>query len=229
MPSYYPRMKALNSKGAPSSASLSSCNVLSPARVAELLPDETVTLIDLRPPEAFNGAHIPGAVNIGKGQNLSLWAGWIIAPKQRLLLVNDKGDDEEALRSLARVGLDHIEGFLQKGMPGWIGAGKNFTRTLQLSAKEVAERRSGIQVLDVRSGREWASGHIESAIHIPLGELKDRTNELAKDADRVAVCGSGYRSSIAASLLQADGFSKISSMDGGMTAWNELQLPTTAS
>ena len=118
MPSYYPRMKAVNSKGAPSIASLPSGNALSPARVAELLPDETVTLIDLRPPEAFGGAHIPGAVNIGKGQNLSLWAGWLLAPQQRLLLVNDQGDDEEARRSLARWGSITSRDSCRKACPG---------------------------------------------------------------------------------------------------------------
>ena len=225
MPSYYPRMKALNSKGAPSMASLSGSDALSPTRVSELLPDRAITLVDLRRPEAFGGAHIPGAVNIGSGQNLSLWAGWILDPEQRLLLISDNGHDEEAHRSLARVGLDHIEGFLQKGMPGWVDAGEKFTRTVQLSTNEVAERGPETQILDVRSDKEWESGHIQNAIHIPLGELKDRTSELTKDADLIAVCGSGYRSSIAASLLQAEDFLKISSMDGGMTAWNAQKLP----
>ncbi|MEO6803991.1 MAG: MBL fold metallo-hydrolase, partial [Granulicella sp.] len=76
MPSYYPRMKALNSKGAVSVARLPGDKALSAAQVAELLRDEAVTVIDLRRPEAFGGAHIAGAINIGAGQNLSLWAGW---------------------------------------------------------------------------------------------------------------------------------------------------------
>ncbi len=227
MPSYYPRMKALNSKGASSVADLPGANGFSPAQLAALLRDESITVLDLRRPEAFGGAHIPGAVNIGAGQNLSLWAGWVIPSEQRLLLVSDKGDDQEARRSLTRVGLEHIEGFLQKGIPGWIDAGLEFTRTAQLSTKEIAERNPETQIVDVRSDTEWASGHIQDAIHIPLGELKARSEELSKNADIVAVCGSGYRSSIAASLLQANGFLKISSMDGGMTAWNERHLPIT--
>ena len=228
MPSYYPRMKNLNSKGASKVAALPGDNALSPARVSALLSEQAVTVIDLRRPEAFGGAHIAGALNIGVGQNLSLWAGWMIAPEQRLVLVGDKGDEEEARRSLARVGLEHIEGSLQKGMAAWIDAGVEFTRTAQLSMKEVAERDPGTRILDVRSDKEWASGHIQDAIHIPLGELQERTGELPKDSAIVAVCGSGYRSSIAASLLQAAGFPKISSMDGGMTAWTQRQLPTVA-
>ncbi|HEY5057094.1 MAG TPA: rhodanese-like domain-containing protein, partial [Acidobacteriaceae bacterium] len=229
MPSYYPRMKELNSRGASSVANLPGKAPLTPARIAALLADEKVTLIDLRRPEAFGGAHIPGAVNIGAGQNLSLWAGWMLDPNQRLILVDDKGDDEDSRRSLARVGLEQMEGFLQKGMPAWVDAGMEFTRTPQLSTKEVAGRSHDARVLDVRSQKEWTGGHIQDAVHIPLGELAERMKELKKDSEIITVCGSGYRSSIAASLLQANGFTRISSMDGGMTAWNERKLPRSMS
>ena len=224
-PSYYSRMKELNAKGASSIVQLPGKAALTPARVAALLSDESVTVVDLRRPEAFGGAHIPAALNIGAGQNLSLWAGWMLAPEQRLILVNDKGDDEDSRRSLARVGLEQIEGFVQKGMAAWVDAGMDFSRIAQLSTKEVAERKPDTQILDVRSDKEWTGGHIENAIHIPLGELKRRIKELQKSSDIIAVCGSGYRSSIAASLLQGSGFRRISSMDGGMTAWNERKLP----
>ena len=229
MPSYYPRMKELNSKGASSVADLPGKVTLTPARVSALLADHSVTVIDLRRPEAFGGAHIPGVLNIGAGQSLSLWAGWMLDPEHRFVLINDKGDDEVSRRSLVRVGLDHIEGFAQKGMPAWVNAGLEFTRMTQLSTKEVAEKKPDTKVLDVRSQKEWSSGHIHDAFHIPLGELKQRMEELEKDSDLVVVCGSGYRSSIAASLLQANGFTKISSMDGGMTAWNQRKLPLTTS
>ena len=226
MPSYYPRMKELNSKGAPSLQAPEVGSSLSPVDVSKCLSDSAVTVVDLRRPEAFGGAHIAGALNIGAGQNLSLWAGWLIAPEQQLLLVDDKGQTEEAIRSLARVGLDRVAGSLHKGMPAWIDAGLEFGRTVQLSTKEVAKRSSDVRVLDVRSDKEWQSGHIEGAIHISLGELPDRFAEIPKNQAVIAVCGSGYRSSIAASLLQTNGFSDVSSMDGGMTAWNHRQLPT---
>jgi len=225
MPSYYPRMKELNSRGASSVASLPGQVPISASDVARLVAEESVTVIDLRRPEAFGGAHVAGAINIGTGQNLSLWAGWMLDPKQRFVLVNDTGDDEAARRSLVRVGLDRIEGFLQNGMPGWIDAGLEFTRTAQLSTKEVSERGPGTQVLDVRSPNEWAGGHVENAVHIPLGELKQRMVELEKERPIITICGSGYRSSIAASLLQANGFSRVNSMHGGMAAWNERALP----
>ena len=225
MPSYYRRMKELNSRGASSVADLPGSMALTPARVAALLTDESVTVIDLRRPEAFGGAHIPRALNIGEGHNLSLWAGWMLDPQQCLILTNDKGDDEASRRALFRVGLEQIEGFVEKGMPAWVEAGLEFTRTAQLSTKEVAERKLDTQVLDVRSDKEWTGGHIQAAMHIPLGELNERKKELEKDAEIIIVCGSGYRSSIAASLLQANGFPRISSMYGGMAAWTERKLP----
>jgi hydroxyacylglutathione hydrolase len=76
----------------------------------------------------------------------------------------------------------------------------------------------------VRSNREWCSGHIEDAIHIPLGDLEDRASELQKGSNILVICGSGYRSSIAASLLQANGFVNIASIHGGMAAWDKRQL-----
>ena len=225
MPSYYPRMKQLNSKGASSVAVLPGSTPLSPAELAALLADDAVTVIDFRRREAFGGAHIPGAINIGAGQHLSLWAGWMISPERRLLLVNDSGDDEEARRSLVRVGLDRVEGFLHKGMPAWIDAGMEFTRTTQLSVQEVAATRPSTTILDVRDNKEWMAGHIEGAVHISLGELRTRMGDLPKQTSMVAVCGSGYRSSVAASLLEAQGFVNVSSMDGGMTAWKQHRLP----
>ena len=191
----------------------------------DVVSGAAVLAVSVRQVHRLLGAHIPAALNIGAGQNLSLWAGWMLAPEQRLILVNDKGDDEDTRRSLARVGLEHIEGFVQKGMAAWVDAGMESSRIAQLSTKEVAERKPDTQILDVRSDKEWSAGHIENAIHIPLGELKGRIKELQKSSDIIAVCGSGYRSSIAASLLQGSGFRKISSMDGGMTAWNERRLP----
>jgi hydroxyacylglutathione hydrolase len=225
MPSYYPRMKQLNSRGASSIADLPGKTSLTATRLAVLLSDEGVTVVDLRGQEAFGGAHIPGAINLGVGQNLSLWAGWLLTPDQKLVLVNDRGDDEESRRALARVGLDRIEGFLQKGVAAWTEAGMKIARTTQLSIEEVSARGSDAQILDVRSEKEWAGGHIEGATHIPLGELKDRMGELSADGEIITMCGSGYRSSLAASLLQANGFSRVASMNGGMTAWNRRAHP----
>jgi hydroxyacylglutathione hydrolase len=225
MPRYYPRMKELNAQGAPVLADLPGGEALSVAEVKALAGREDTIVLDVRRPEAFGGAHISGAIHIGAGQNLSLWAGWLLDAHKRLVLVGDAGDDEAARRALIRVGLDGAEGFLAKGMPAWIDAGLEFARTTQVSTHEVSARPAEWRVLDVRSDQEWEGGHIEGATHIMLGELIGRMGELAKDRPVVAVCGSGYRSSIAASLLAQHGFSDVRSMAGGMGAWQSQDLP----
>jgi hydroxyacylglutathione hydrolase len=184
-----------------------------------------VILLDLRRPESFGGAHIPGAINIGAGQNLSLWAGWLLDPEKRIVLIGDSGDDEASRRSLVRVGLDRIEGFLAKGMPAWIDAGPEFTRITQLSTHEVERRSPDTVVVDVRSNKEWESGRIAGANHIMLGNLQHSLHLLPANQPLMIVCGSGYRSSIASSLLARNGFSNMSSMNGGMAAWNQQKLP----
>lgn len=227
MPDYYPRMKELNAKGAPILKEIPGAKALTVPDIKALLPNNQITVLDLRRPEAFGGAHIDGSVNIGAGQNLSLWAGWLLDPRKPIILIADKGDDESSRRSLVRVGLDNIAGFLTKGMPGWIDAGEAFSRITQLSTNEVEMGSGTGLVLDVRSDEEWGNGHIEGAQHIMLGDLIKQLASLPRDRTITTVCGSGYRSSIAASLLRQSGFAQTSSMDGGMSAWNHQKLPTT--
>lgn len=224
MPSYYPRMKRLNAEGAPSMGTPAAAKALS-AREFALAVSDGVTVLDLRRPEAFGGAHLGSSINIGAGQNLSLWAGWMLDAGKPILLVGDDGDDEASRRALARVGLDKVEGFLAKGMPAWIEAGLDFVGLRQLSTADLQSRDAAALVLDVRSYGEWRSGRIPGARHIPLGELPDRLDEVPRDRPVIAVCGSGYRSSVAGSLLLRGGFGDVASMNGGMTAWKARGWP----
>jgi hydroxyacylglutathione hydrolase len=225
MPDYYPRMKALNSEGAVSITPLPSVPALAPTQVAALARESEIILLDLRRPEAFGGAHIATAINIGGGQNLSLWTGWLLDPGKPIVLIGEAGDDEDARRSLLRVGLDRIHGFLKGGMAAWIDAGLPIASTRQLSVHQVLEHAPDALVLDVRSNSEWRSGHIPGAQRIMLGDLPSRMNEIPTSRPIIAVCGSGYRSSIAASLLAQKASPAPASMSGGMHAWNTQSLP----
>ncbi len=219
MPDYYPRMKHLNARGAPLLRSIPGDRAFAPHEVKVLAEDADVVVLDLRSPEAFGGAHIRGALNIGEGQNLSLWAGWLIDAGKRIVLAGEHGDSEESRRGLVRVGLDRVEGFLAGGMSAWIAAGLEFAHIRQRSVHDVAGCATGAVVLDVRSDSEWRDGHIANAHHIMLGDLTRRLDELPRDRPLITICGSGYRSSIAASILARHGFSDVSSMNGGMAAW----------
>lgn len=228
MPDYYPRMKALNAEGAAVLIGIPGGTALTTQDVTRLVSREDVTVLDVRRPESFGGAHIAGAINIGAGQNLSLWSGWLLDAEKKILLVSERGDDEGTRRALIRVGLGHIEGFLEQGMPSWIDAGLPLTRTTGLGVAEVAARPSESVVLDVRSNQEWKAGHIAGARHIMLGDLPKSLSSLPRGCALITVCGSGYRSSIAASLLQNAGFTDVSSMHGGMGAWMRAHLDVVA-
>ncbi len=228
-PDYYRRMKAINSAGPALLDEIPGDAALTPAKFQEQMKADDPIIIDLRRPEAFGGAHIPGSINIGAGQNLSMWAGWVIPPDRPLLLVGDKGMDmEEARRSLIRVGLDDIRGFLKGGMTAWIEAGLEQAHVPQISVKELAAHQGANHqafVLDVRSPGEWKSGHIAGATHIPGGQLPKHTSEVPQTEVNV-ICGSGYRSSIASSVLKRAGWKNIVNVVGGMTAWHAQHLPT---
>ena len=130
-------------------------------------------------------------------------------------------DIEEARRSLIRVGFDNIRGYLKGGISSWLDAGFDQAHIPQESVRELSEQLPGSPfVLDVRSQSEWSSGHIPGAVHIAGGELPKRVEETPRDRPVHVICGSGYRSSIATSVLERAGFRNIINVVGGMGAWN---------
>lgn len=228
MPAYYPRMKQLNSAGAPSVATLPGNTALSPAQVHDLAENQNAILLDLRSPEDFAAAHIPNAISIGAGPSLSLWAGWLLDPNIPIVLVNNSGalngDDEPSRRALVRVGLDHIAGFLQGGMPAWTAAHLPTSTIGLLNPAEVQARLDfapdQVILLDVRNPSEWAAGHIPAARHIMLGDLPRQIPTLPTNQPIITACQAGHRASIAASLLARAGFKNVGSLEGGMNAWS---------
>ncbi len=228
MPAYYPRMKQLNSAGAPSVATLPGNTALTPEQVHDLAQNQNAILLDLRPPEDFANAHIPGVISMGAGPSLSLWAGWLLDAKLLIVLIHNSGDDEPSRRSLVRVGLDNIAGYLAGGMHVWTAAN---LPTATISLLNPAQVQSGLDsanqplLLDVRNPSEWNAGHIPNARHIMLGDLPHQLDTLPQDEPIITICQGGYRASLAASLLAKAGFPNIGTLEGGMNAWS-LQ-PTT--
>lgn len=236
-PEYYKRMKRINSAGPAILGGLPGEKELSPAEFEKEALGGDALIIDLRRPEAFGGGHIPGSFNIGGDQNLAMWAAWVVPYDRPIYFVGDDSSDYEyARRSLVRVGLDGVRGHLKGGIRAWINAGRPLEHVPQITVRELAARVVGSQtngsrpfVLDVRSPGEWKSGHIEGAMHIPGGSLPGRTNEVADNQPIHIICGSGYRSSIATSVLRRAGVRDVVNIMGGMTAWRQAGLPTTSS
>ncbi len=224
MPAYYPRMKQLNSAGASSVAQLPGDTALAPAQVRELAESHSAVIIDLRQPEDFAAGHVPGAISIGAGPSLSLWAGWLLDPEVPIVIVNNTGDDKSSRRGLVRVGLDRIAGYLAGGMPAWQDASLPTARVSLLNP-EAAQARMDfapdqIVLLDVRNASEWAAGHIPGAKHIMLGDLPHKLETLPIQQPIITLCHGGYRSTIAASLLARAGFRNVSTLAGGFQAWS---------
>lgn len=225
-PAYYPEMKKVNKAGAVLMDELSAPRPLSGEDLREAMSGGAM-VIDTRTFTDFGAGHIPGAIFTGYGPNFHTWMGWIAPYDRDLILVG--GDDaltDDILTALRQIGLDRVVGYLQGGMSAWDGE----TRTLpQVDVRSLKEYRGDYQVLDVRSPGEWQSGHIEDAHHVPANKIvRGETPEQASSEKPIAViCGSGYRSSVVSSMLLARGMTNIVNVPGGMTAWNDADLPVT--
>ena len=228
-PDYYRRMKKVNSEGPRTlgTAPPRAIGVDEFKKLAAVNGGGEHVVIDLRRPEAFGGAHIPGALNIGQAPVFANWAAWVVPYDKPILLVGDASSNyDEARRALIRVGLDDVRGYLKGGMAAWVESGNDLAHVPQISVRELSEvKGSGAFILDVRADGEWAAGHIESATHIMGGDLPKRANELPRDRKIYAVCRGGYRSSIATSVLKRAGFHDVINVDGGMGAWERQKLP----
>jgi len=134
----------------------------------------------------------------------------------------------EAAELLASVGL-RVRGFLAGGMTAWRSEGRPVHRIEMIDPDQLAERMSdgsGIVVLDVRDGGEFASGHIPGSIHIPYGELAGRISELPQPAVIATVCSGGKRSGLAASILQRAGdHAVVHVAHGGVGTWRQRGRP----
>ena len=231
-PTYYPILKRLNKTGAPLLIELDNGRPLTPLDVAGLQETDAL-IIDTRTPDAFGDGHIPGAVFAGLGPNFTAWMGWLAPYDRDLVLILDADDEyADALTELRRIGLDRVAGYLAGGMDAWRAAGKDIACLPQLTVDDLAQRIAtpspGLLVLDVRSDDEWDDGHIAGALHRFAGEIaQGAAPPVDRETPVAVICGSGYRSSVTASLLQQRGYDRLINITGGMGAWNEAKLPIT--
>jgi hydroxyacylglutathione hydrolase len=226
-PPYFARMKRMNQAGPPLLDSQRRLPSIRPAAAAALAADGAL-ILDLRSGEEFAEGHPYGALNLADGPKVGYWAGWVVPPDEPLiLLAGDPAHVQEASTQLARVGLDRIEGIVDGGFSGWIGAGLPTSRIDQTSAAElhaaVAAGRDTVRIVDVRTAREWGDGHIDGSVNIPVGDIPVRAGELAGGPPVATICEGGYRSSLAASLLAHEGISPLTNVTGGMAAYRALE------
>jgi glyoxylase-like metal-dependent hydrolase (beta-lactamase superfamily II)/rhodanese-related sulfurtransferase len=193
-------------------------------------------LLDVRDGIDFEGAHLVGTLNIPLSGKYATWAGSMLATDTPIVVIAEDGAEEEAVMRLGRIGLDNVAGYLSGGMGALAKRDDLVERTERITAKALAEWLAGARseagavpvVVDVRSAAEHATGHIASAMNIPLPHLEERIAEVPAGRPVAVHCEGGYRSAIAASLLQKLGRRDVRDLVGGYKAWAAAKLPTEA-
>ncbi len=183
---------------------------------------EGAQILDVRDPDAFAAGHLAGSINIGLGGKYATWAGTVLSRERPIVLVADPGREAEAAMRLGRIGFDHVDGYLQGGPETLTARPAEVRRNERIDSAELRRRLGGDApplVLDIRAAGERASGAIPGSLHIPLAQLMDRRGEIPAGRSVVIHCASGYRSSIAASLLAAAGQEGLSDLAGGYQGW----------
>jgi hydroxyacylglutathione hydrolase len=186
------------------------------------LVDEGALILDTRNPERFEKGHIPGSLNIGLSGQYAVWVGTLIDIHQPLVLITEVGKEEESVLRLARVGYEHVIGYLRNGIQSW---NQNLETITSITAEELKFKiGNGVDVLDVRKPGEWAISHLKDALFVPLADMPSNLEQLDKDRAYIVHCGGGYRSMIAISLMKRNGFKQLTNISGGFGAMQSAGL-----
>jgi len=228
VPPYWRRMRQLNREGPAVLGPLAEPPALQPRDFARRIKEGAI-VVDCRTPEAFAGAHIPGALNVGAGDDFPTWAGSVLpADAETLLVVDDPVQLWDLRWKLLRIGYRQPVGWLAGGMRAWRMAAQPLGFLPQLTPRQLDARRredDWLFILDVRQPAEWQAGHLPGAQHIPGGALPERLDDVPTERPVAVYCGSGYRSSVAASLLRRTGHRDVQHLIGGFAAWQAAELP----
>lgn len=179
-------------------------------------------MLDVRNPEDFAKGHLVDSLNIGLNGKFERWAGTMLHPDTPILLITAPGQAREAVLRLARIGLDHIVGYLKHGTLSLKGTPELIRTVNRITCEELEDHllsASPPYIVDIRTREEWAERRIEHSVNIPLNHLLDRLQEIPTDREVVVYCSSGYRSSIATSLLRRHDFCQVKDLAGGFEAW----------
>jgi hydroxyacylglutathione hydrolase len=226
-PEYFLKDAEINRSGASALSELAPLRAVSPNQLQTMMAEGEVAL-DVRPGDEYAAAHVPGSVNVALSGQFATWAATILGlTSDPVLVAGSQEQLDEARVRLARVGLEALDGYLDGGVAAWRQAGLPLASVAEMNVNELQRRleAGGLQVLDVRRSGEWEAGHIEGATWWPLDNFKVSPPELDRDAPIAVHCKSGYRSIIAAGLLERAGFRNVSNVIGGFDAWQTAALP----
>ncbi|MEU4887492.1 MBL fold metallo-hydrolase [Streptomyces xinghaiensis] len=194
--------------------------------------DAGAVIVDGRDPQEFAAGHLRGSVNVPADGRFAEQAGSVVAPDAEIIVVAPEDREEELVTRLARIGFDHVAGYLRDPEGVFPGLAAEMTQASRVTADELRKVLASEQapvVVDVRGGGEREEGFIEGSLHIPLAELAKRQDEIPADRPVVVHCAGGHRSSIGASLLRHAGREDVSDLLGGYGAWLLLPEPAARS
>lgn len=199
---------------------------LTPLSAADVLrlAGQGALVLDVRDADDYAPLHLRGSVNIGLGGRFASWCGTVLDPEQSIVLVAEPGREKEAAVRLGRVGFDRVAGYLDGGPAALQAIPEALASHPRITVPELLgqlEREHPPRVLDVRLPAEYEAGHVPGSTNLPLQALEQGLDGLSRDEPLVVQCQSGYRSSIAASLLERHGFSDLRDLRGGWLAWDE--------
>ncbi len=225
-PEYYKRLPAVNRKGARVLGGVPQLAALSPAQLQAETQAGAIVL-DVREADRFLAGHIPQAFGIPVFAPLSTWAGWVVPPDSRIILVADAPAElNEAVLQLIRVGYDELVGFLEGGLVVWEAAGLPLTQVANIAApqlKEWVDAQTAPSILDVRLQHEWDTERLPGAKLLEAGLLPAASvQQVGSPQEPLLVhCKAGTRSTIAISLLERKGFTNLMALDEGIEAWKQ--------
>ena len=229
-PAYFGYNVAMNKNGYDSfeSVKLKALTPLSPSAFEALTEATGALILDTRDSNSFKDGFIPQAINIGVKGDFAPWVGALIGDvNQEIVVVAEVGMEEEVITRLSRVGFDKVVGYLDGGFEAWKIAGKEIDTVHRISASEFENEFVAGQslVIDVRKESEYAAEHIDEAYCKPLAAINEWTKDIQPTEHFFLHCAGGYRSMIAASILQARGYRNFTEIAGGFNAIAATSIP----
>ncbi|MEZ6197049.1 MAG: rhodanese-like domain-containing protein [Planctomycetota bacterium] len=199
-------------------------------RALELASEKKAQIVDTRDAEDWAAGHLRGAFHIGLEGKYATWAGTILDASRPIIVLTDEGKEREAAMRLGRIGFDRILGWIDGGIGAVARRQDLFAVVERVNPGDLAKRLApeAVVIVDVRTEKEFEGGHAVGAVNLPLDRLAEGLEDLPRDRTLALQCRTGYRSAVAASLLERAGFARLLDQRGGFVAWSEAGCPVEA-
>lgn len=231
-PAYFGMNVAMNKKGYDSFDEVLSkgLQALSPDEFEEMAEHSGALILDVRNNEDFAKGFVPQSINIGLNGDFAPWVGALIVDvKQPILLITNENEEEETVTRLSRVGFDNVLGFLKGSFNAWKDSGKETDSVNRISAQQFEQeiKEKDAKIIDVRKESEYNAEHVDEAFNKPLAYINEWISSIDPTEHFYLHCAGGYRSMMAASILQARGYRNFSEIEGGFSTISQTDIPVS--